>query len=140
MPLLPDLIRELTTGKARTPWERTLPDPYPDYDKSLATQGRGDPQAAGVARGAGTGLLGAILTGLAARMATDDSKKVLMASLLGGAATSIPGYISGKRERESENSRLLALRRMGVDTPAEQEFASRFPSLAQRLTTEGVRL
>lgn len=140
MPILSEIVKELTTGKTPTPWERKLPDPYPDYNKAMVTQGRGDPVVSGLTRGASTGLMAAVLSGLAARMATDDRQKVLLASLIGGGLGTVPGYVSGKRERESENSRLLALRRMGIDTPGEKEFAERFPELADRLTTKGVRV
>lgn len=135
-----EFIREIITGKTKTPWERAVPNPYPDYDKSIVTQGRGDPTVSGLVRGAGSGLLAAVLTGLAARMATDDKNKVMLASVLGGLAGSVPGFISGSRERESENSKLLSYRRLGIDTPAELELSKQHPGLLPSITREGTRV
>jgi hypothetical protein len=139
---------ELLTALGMAPYKpvppkrkkRVMPEAFPDYGKSLVSQGRGDPHAAGLLRGTGAGLASAVLAALASRMATEDSKKIMLASLLGGLAGGGAGYLSGKKERESENTRLLALRRLGIETPGEFDIASRYPLLAQRVTTKGERV
>jgi hypothetical protein len=117
-----------------------LPEPFPDYGKSIVTQGKGDPRTAGILRGAGTGALGAVLGALGARALDADAKDTALAAVLAGLLTGAVGYKSGKRERESENTRLLALRRLGIETPGEQEFSEEFPLLSTRVTTKGVRV
>ena len=117
-----------------------LPEPFPDYGKSIVTQGKGDPATAGLLRGTGTGLLGAVLGAMGARALDANAKQTAIASLLAGLLTGTAGYHSGKKERQSENTRLLALRRLGVETPGEQEFAEDYPLLANRVTTKGVKV
>jgi len=120
--------------------KRLMPAAFPDYGKSRASQGRGDPHTAGLLRGAGSGLASAALGAVAARLATDDKSKVLLASVLSGLLGGGAGYVSGKGERESDNTKLLSLRRLGIETPGEFDIASRYPLLAQRITTKGERI
>lgn len=117
-----------------------LPEPFPDYGKSIVTQGKGDPQTAGLIRGAGTGVLGAILGALGARTLDATPGDTALAAILAGLLTGTAGYQSGKRERESDNTRLLALRRLGIETPGEQEFSEEYPLLSTRVTTKGVKI
>ena len=126
--------------KRKARQKHLLPEPFPDYGKSIVTQGKGDPEASGWLRGAGTGALGAILGALGARAMDGDAKTTAIAALLSGLATGTAGYQSGKRERESENTRLFALRRLGIETPGEQEFAEDYPLLSNRISTKGYRL
>jgi len=139
---------ELLAALQQTPYKptppkrtkRLLPEAFPDYGRSRASQGRGDPHTAGLIRGTGSGLASAALGALAARLATNDTSKVLLASVLSGLLGGGAGYVSGKGERESDNTKLLALRRLGIETPGEFDIASRYPLLAQRITTKGERI
>ena len=120
--------------------KRTLPEPYPDYGKSLVSQEKGDPEVAGLIRGAGFGTAGAVLGALAARIVSNRKRDAVLGSILGGLAGAIPGYYSGKKEQESDNSKLLFLRRMGVDNPGELEAIENYPGLSRKLTTKGVKI
>ena len=84
-----------------------------------------DPSTAGRRRALTTGALAAVLSALTARLVTDKPGTVGRAALAGGALGAIPGYVSGKREAESERSRLLFLRRLGVARPGELEVLLR---------------
>jgi len=117
-----------------------FPESSPDYSRSLVTQQKGSPTAAGAVRGVEAGALGAILSALIAKMVGASTPQTLAAAGVGGAAAGTLGAVSGYRDRESKNTRLLALRRLGVQTPAELEFAHKYPSLVGRLTGEGFRL
>jgi hypothetical protein len=97
---------------------------YLDYSKSLRSQTRRNPEAEGAKRALVTGALGTVLGALAGRMMTregDDRKKMLLGALAGGALGGIPGYMSGKQEAVSENTRLNFLRRLGITRPGELE-------------------
>ena len=59
--------------------------------------------------------------------------------LAGAAIGGIPGYFSGKAEAQSDYTKLLALRRLGVQSPGEYDQAMLFPELAKRITT-GARI
>ena len=120
--------------------KRLMAEAYPDYGKSLVSQEKGDPVTSGLIRGAGYGTVGAILGALASKMSGQNNNKMVMASILGGLAGGIPGYYSGRNEQESLNSKLLFLRRMGVDNPGELEALEAYPGLARKLTTEGVKV
>jgi hypothetical protein len=103
---------------------------YPSYSRSLVTQFTPDPGKAGLTRGLGTGALGAILGALATRLITKKPALVGGGAAAGGLLGAIPGYLSGKREAESEKSRLLFLRRLGISRPGELEALARYPSAA----------
>ena len=104
---------------------------YPDYSKSITGQMKQSPTAAGLQRGMGTGALGAILGALATRMMTDDPRMVGAGAGVGGAIGAIPGFSSGKRQAESDYSRLLYLRRLGIHHPGQMEIAMKYPELTQ---------
>ena len=120
--------------------KRLLPSAYPDYARSLVTQTRRDPLAAGLIRGAGTGTLGAVLGALIARLATRDPKKVGGGALAGGLLGAVPGFLSGKREALSDYSRLLFLRRLGIRRPGELEALIKYPETTEDITEEGVQI
>jgi len=124
----------------KKPKKNLLPAAYPDYSKSLVSQGRGDPATSGALRGTGTGILGAILGALGARTLEADPTQTAIAALLAGLVTGTAGYHSGKKEQESQNTRLLALRRLGIETPGEQEFSSDFPLLSTKVTNQGTKI
>lgn len=117
-----------------------LTDVYPDYGRSIVSQQKRNPTEAGIRRGLSTAALGAILSALIARTLTNDPRIVGAGALAGGLASSIPGYISGSEEAKSDYTKLLALRRLGIQTPSEYESALKFPALAKYLTQEGVRV
>jgi len=117
--------------------KRLLPEAYPNYGRSLAAQYRGDPETAARLGAGGGGVVGAVIGALASRMLTDDPKKVALAALITGLLGGGVGYHTGRRSQESENTRLYALRRAGINNPAELELISRYPSLIDRLTAPG---
>jgi len=135
-----DEEKEEKKPKKRRKSSRYGEEAYPSYTRSLMRQAAPSPKGLGIQRGLSTGALGAILAALAARLATKDPKLVGGAAALGGVAGGIPGYISGKREAESERSRLRFLERLGITRPGELESALRFPSTIKRVTEEGVVL
>jgi hypothetical protein len=94
---------------------------YLDYSKSLRSQSHHNPEQEGGKRAVVTGALGVVLGALAGRMTTGTTSGTLLGGLAGGALTGIPGYMSGKQEAVSENSRLNFLRRMGIRRPGELE-------------------
>lgn len=134
------LVERAVAGVKEAATLKPLPEAYPNYGHSIVTQMETNPLAAGVVRGAQTGLLGAVLGALIGSLVKGDIAHAGTGALLGGAAGAVPGYLSGKRESESDKTKLLALRRMGLQTPAELEFAQRFPNLVERLSSEGYRL
>lgn len=108
---------------------------YPDYGKSLVSQRRKDPHVAGVERGIGTGVTGAVLGALIASVLSRKPGAIATGALAGGALGGIPGYISGRAEAKSDYTKLLALRRLGIQSPGEYEQAMIMPTLAKRITT-----
>lgn len=130
---LPDDLRP-------NPAKRVMPEAYPDYGKSLVTQGKGDPITAGVLRGLGYGGLGALIGGGAGHLMDQSKETKILMAILGGLLGGGLGFYSGKKERESDNSRLLSLRRLGIQTPGELAAASDYPTLARKLTDEGIRI
>jgi hypothetical protein len=120
--------------------KRMLPAAFPDYAKSLVTQSRRDPTAAGLIRGAGSGALGAVLGALIARIASKDPKIVGGGAAAGGLLGAVPGYMSGRREALSDYSRLLFLRRLGVRRPGELEALVRYPETTEDIIEEGVQI
>jgi hypothetical protein len=133
-------IKQAVVGVKEAATLKAVPEAFPDYGRSVVTQMETNPLTAGLARGAGSGVLGAVLGALIGMMVKNDPKFVGGGAALGGLAGAVPGFISGKRESESDKTKLLAMRRMGLQTPAELEFAERFPNLIQRLSGEGYRL
>jgi hypothetical protein len=114
--------------------------PFPDYGRSMVTQMETNPISAGLLRGTGSGAVGVVLGALIGKLVKDDPRYIGGGAAAGGIAAAIPGFISGMRESESEKTKLLALRRMGLQTPGELEFAERFPHMVQRLSGEGYHL
>ena len=110
---------------------------YPDYGRSLVSQNKRDPQIAGAVRGAAGGATGAVLLALLMRMMTKDPKLVGGAALGGGLLGGGAGYLSGKREAESEHTKSLALRRLGINNPAELLVTQLTPSLTHRMVGAG---
>lgn len=108
---------------------------YPNYGKSLVSQRRRDPQTAGIERGIGTGITGAVLGALIASVLSKKPGHIAAGAVGGGLLAGVPGYISGKAEAESDYTKLLALRRLGIQSPAEYDQAMIFPDLAKRITT-----
>jgi hypothetical protein len=125
----------------RKPKHDPLAASFPAYDRSLLAQLSQNPQTAGRNRALGTGAMTAIIAALIARVSAGKYAKnpyvVGGAALAGGVAGAIPGYISGKREAESERSRLLFLRRLGVSRAGELETLMRYPELSGKVTREG---
>ena len=111
---------------------------YPNYTRSLMHQSAPDPKSLGIRRGVSTGTLGAILAALATRLMTDDPKLVGAGAGVGALAGGIPGYLSGKREANSERSRLRFLKRLGITRPGELESVLRIPNTTGRVTEPGV--
>lgn len=121
-------------------FKRLTSHPYPDYGKSLVSQGKENPVFKGTLRGLGYGGIGSLLGAGAGRVMNLDKDKLVLLSVLGGLLGSGLGYYSGKGEAESDNSKLLFLRRMGINSPGELAAASEFPTLARKLTDEGVNI
>lgn len=110
---------------------------YPDYSKSITGQMKQNPQVEGLKRGLGSGALGAVLGALATRLLTSDPSKVMAGAGVGGVIGAVPGYSSGKREAESDYSRLLYLRRLGIHHPGQMEIAMKYPDLTSLAKTKG---
>jgi hypothetical protein len=119
------------------PGTRMLPAAFPDYGKSLVSQEKSSPGVSGLGQGLTYGALGAVLGAVLGKLTDQDRKKMLLLSALGGALGGGAGFYSGKKQRESDNSRLFFLRRMGVSTPGELEAMSEYPGLVRKLTDEG---
>ena len=113
---------------------RAAPEAFPDYGKSLVTQMEADPTLAGLRRAGYTAPLGAILGGLIGYLLKHDEWGTALGAGAGALAGGIPGYLSGAREAESEKTRLLALRRLGINTPGELSAIQNFPESFERLT------
>lgn len=110
---------------------------YPDYSRSLLAQMEVSPRLAGAKRAVGTGALGTILGGLVARMLSDSPIAVGTGAVAGGALGAGAGYITGKHEADSERSRLLFLRRLGISRPGELEALLNYPGMGGKVTEEG---
>ena len=111
---------------------------YPSYSRSLVSQLHEDPAAAGRKRMVSMGVLGAILGALGTRAVTDKPGLVAAGGLGGGLLGAIPGYQSGKAEAQSENSRRLFLRRLGISRPGELEALVRnYPEASKIVLEEG---
>ena len=108
---------------------------YPDFTKSLVSQRRKSPGAAGIERAGKTGVTGAVLGALVARIVTDNPVAVAGGAVAGGVAGAVPGFISGKREAESDYGRLLFLRRRAdINDPGELETLLQNPALLQTMS------
>ena len=107
---------------------------YPDYTKSLAHQRYKSPVMAGIERGAQTGVTGAVLGALIARIVTDRLPAVAAGAGIGGLAAAVPGFRAGKQQAESEHSRMLFLRRrLGVNEPGELDALLQHPDAMSSL-------
>ena len=107
---------------------------YPDYNRSLIQQRHPHPIREGVDRAAQTGITGAVLGGLVARMLTRDPKRIGLAAAGAGAASAIPGFVSGHRQAHSDYTRLLYLRRkMGINEPGELDALLQNPELIDQM-------
>jgi len=127
---------------ARGRRKKYLPVSYPDYRKTLATQYRADPNIMGLINALKWGALGSVGSAAIALLLSNAETR-LRNTLLAAAAGLIPsaalGYYTGKHNQESINSKLLALRRFGIDTPAELELLTRYNNqlIQQRLAQPG---
>ena len=99
-----------------------LLDSYLEYNRSIVSQRKEDPTTKGLIRGAETGAIGAILAAILARIINDNPAIVAGSAGVGGLLAGIPGFISGRDEAISNYSKLLALRREGVNTPLEMNM------------------
>ena len=107
---------------------------YPDYSKSLLHQRKKNPVSAGVTRAVGTGITGAALGALIARVLTTNRGALAAGAAAGGAIGGMAGYRSGKNEAESEYSKLLFLRRrLGLNEPGEYEALAKHPALISQM-------
>lgn len=103
-------------------------DAYPDYSKSIVSQRWRDPEGHGRNMALGSGVLGAALGVAIARALSNKASALAAGGAAGAAIGAIPGYYAGKQEAESENSRMLYLRRhLGINKPGEYEALLRFP-------------
>jgi len=101
---------------------------FPDYSKGIISQRWRDPETSARMTAAGSGLTGAALAMLVARLMDADAKATALGGVIGAVAGGVPGYLSGRREAESENSRMLFLRRrLGINEPGEFEALLRHP-------------
>ena len=133
-PLFAQLVKE--SQFRRQPKMVDFSGAYPDYRKSLVSQKKQDPIRAGLTRGVETGSLGAILGALLGRtMANKDNANTatLLGALLGGVGGGIPGYLSGKAEAQSDYSKLLALRRLGISSPMRQSMLEDQPGMVEHM-------
>ena len=117
-----------------------LEQAYPDYGKSLVSQRKQNPTTAGLGRAATTGTAGAILAALIARLYSRDPKAIGLAAGGGALLGGVPGFLSGKHEAESNYTKALALRRLGINNPAEMLVFDRSQILTPRVVEKGVRL
>lgn len=106
-----------------------------DYNKSILTQSRKNPEIAGLKRALGAGGIGAILGALTSRLISDKPSDMALGALVGGLIGGIPGYISGKKDTKAENSKILFLRKnLGIMTPGDFEIYLKYPELLKAHT------
>lgn len=123
------------------PITRAVPEASPNYSGSLVRQLQVDPVRAALLRAALLGGLGLSFGAGAGALASGGNAAATgLTALLGAGGLGAAGYFSGHGDAETENSRLLALRRFGLDTPAEQEFISRYPLPGASLVDDRRRL
>jgi len=115
---------------------------FPHYRRSLVEQYKQKPVVAGLKRGVGSGAIGAILGALIGKLTAGTGKATLGGAAAGGLLGAGVGVYSGAQDAKSDHSRLLSLRRAGIETPGELEMLMRHPELlkAKGLTDKGVRL
>lgn len=95
---------------------------FPDYSKGLVSQRWLDPKAHAKKTSLGTGALGAALGIALARVMGAKKPGMALGALVGAVSGGIPGYKAGLGEAESENGRMLFLRRrLGVSEPGEYD-------------------
>lgn len=122
------------------PARRNVPNPYIDYGKSYAYQGRGNPDTYKALYGVGAGATGAVLAGLIAKAMGADAMTTAAVSGGGGLLGGLVGGYMGDKERQSQNTRLNALRRFGVDNPAEYELLMNAPLAGKAVVQPGVKV
>lgn len=122
------------------PTRRNVPNPYLDYGRSYASQGRGNPDAYKAVYGLGAGATGSILAALVARALDASPMNTALAAGGGGLAGGLLGTYMGDKERHSQNTRLNALRRFGIDNPAEYELLMNAPLAGKSVVQPGVRV
>jgi hypothetical protein len=128
------VAQEVADKKKAPPHTKRRDVAYPDYNKSLIMQRHRSPLRSGGERAAQTGLTGAVLGALIARIMSNKPQHVAGGALAGGALGAVPGFISGTREADSENSRLLFLRRrMGINEPGEFDALLQHPEVSAQL-------
>lgn len=108
-----------------------------DYSKSLAAQGKTSPIVSGIQGGIGTGALAAILSALAARIMSDNPYVVGGSAAAGGTLGAMAGYRAGKNQSLSDYSRLLFLRRLGINRPGELEVLNKYGPISPDVIEEG---
>lgn len=124
---------QLVTQEAAQQPQRERRKGAVDYGKSLVTQFRPNPRSAGL-RGAATGgAIGAALAAVLTRLVTDKPELVGAGTALGGGAGAVIGGRVGREDAETEYTRMLALRRLGFNSPAELMAATRFPQTLERM-------
>ena len=132
--------RKGLAGGPPPPEVRTQASGHPDYSRSLVRQQQVDPMRAALLRALILAPVGAATAGSASAMLGGGVTTTSIAAALGALGLGVPAYYSGKGEAESENSRVLAKRRFGIDTPAEQEFMARYQLPGASLVNNGRRL
>lgn len=132
----------MTGGRRRTGSRkrRALATSFPDYGRSLVTQNQADPQMAGLLRALGYGAAGTALGAGAGKLGGLDAKGTLLAGIISGLLTGGAGYYSGKHDQSSLNSKLLFLRRLGIDNPGELEAMEAYPAMVHRLSAKGEKI
>lgn len=130
-----DTSESLETAK-RVLKDLATPEPAMRYDRALISQRKQDPTTAGVRRATYSGAMGAAMGAVLMRAITNSKQRVGVGAALGGAAGAGLGYVSGKNDAESENSRLLFLRRrLGINEPGELEMLLQNPQLTEDMIT-----
>lgn len=125
---------------ATTAAESRKPKATTDYSRSLVNQFRPDVDAAGRRGAVGGGAAGAALLGLVARMVTDNPAVVGGSAALGGGIGALAGRNAARADAGTQYSRLLAMRRGGMDNPADLYMALHFPALVSQVTTPGQKV
>jgi hypothetical protein len=120
--------------------KRTVPASFPDYGRSLVTQNQADPQMAGLLRALGYGTAGGVIGAGAGKLGGLDSKSTMLASIISALIAGVPGYYSGKHDQQSNNSKLLFLRRLGIDNPGELEAMEAYPNMVNRISAKGEKV
>ena len=92
---------------------------YPDYGRSMVSRRKKGPEQSGLSRATGTGITGAVLGALIARVISEKPKHMLTGAGIGGLLGAGTGYISGRDEALSNHSKMLWLKRMGVKSLEE---------------------